>query len=230
MRKTQAILSLDWKRAIVEVALIAIGIGIALYADSLYEDRSDRQEEELLLRQMLEGLQRDITDLESLVKYYEKKGVILMDLEQHLRDKKPYNDDLREGFSALKFYDWHYPSTGVYETLKSQGLDIISDPAVRLSIVRYYDGIAIGVLQRNDMSLRDANDVIEPFYQANFRFGKDRYYVEPINYEETVSDNKFLYILSNQILINERFRVPTYRRAVKQTFELIAILEAHVDD
>jgi hypothetical protein len=230
MRNTQAILSLDWKRAIGEVALIAIGIGIALYAESLYEDWSDRQEEKLLVSQMLEGLQQDLTDVESLVTYYEKKGAILMNLEQHLRDKKPYNEDLREGFGALKFFNWYTPSTGVYETLKSQGLDIISDTAVRLRIVRYYDGIAKGVLQRNDMSWEDIKEVIEPFYREHFRFGlEDRYYVEPIDYEEIVSKDQFLYILSQQILVNESFRVPIYRAAVEQTSELIAILEAHVD-
>ncbi len=38
MRITESILHLTWKDAFGEIALIAIGISIALYADSWYEN------------------------------------------------------------------------------------------------------------------------------------------------------------------------------------------------
>jgi hypothetical protein len=181
---------------------------------------------------MLESLERDRVQLKGVVAYYERKGEILMDLEAHLRARKPYSDDLRNGFGELKYFSWADPSIGVYETLKSQGIDLISNTQVRLSVVNYYDIVAANVVRRNEMSWDDIRTSIEPFYEENFRFLEGpatQRDVEPINYEGILAGDRFLYILSQQILVNQAFTAPTYANALDDTDELIATLQDHLD-
>jgi hypothetical protein len=237
MQLTQAVLTLNWKYALSEIALIAIGISIALYADAWYEERADRKEEVLLLTQMLKSLERDRVNLDRVVEYYEHKGEILMGLEAHLLAKRPYSKDLRSAFGELKYFNWVDPSTGVYETLKSQRLDLVSNPQVRLSVVSYYDIVAANVTRRNNMSWDDLRTTVEPFYGEHFRFvessasqanwgtGRD---VDPIDYEEIVAGDRFQYILSQQILVNQAFRTPTYKSALAATDKLVETLREHL--
>lgn len=63
MRLTELPNRFDWKYAIGEVALIVIGITIALAANSWYEGQKDLRDERVLLRQMHQTLKEDLEEL-----------------------------------------------------------------------------------------------------------------------------------------------------------------------
>jgi hypothetical protein len=149
--------------AIGEIALVVIGILIALQINNWNEERKAKSVEFVVLTELKKNIQADIIKMDSS----------LVNINQRIRSTKiilksfsnidKYHDSLNSHFGWAMVYDDMPFHTGAYESLKSSGSQLINDESLRFEISNYYDFVI------NDMksSFREIRD---DFYNYMLEF------------------------------------------------------------
>ena len=130
------------KYATGEIVLVVLGILIALSINNWNERLKDRAYEVRMLSELKVALDDDIavfSRFEKLIKEWRKSVLYLTDAvnssdPQNLnRDSILYHVDVLDGFGVYAL-----SNTGPYESIKSSGLDKISNDVLRNKIAKFY--------------------------------------------------------------------------------------------
>ncbi|WP_208155025.1 DUF6090 family protein [Winogradskyella pelagia] len=128
-----------FKYAIGEIILVVIGILIALQINNWNNINIERELELKMLSEILTNLEKDVFNFNSKITYNENaikhNSVVL----EHLILKTPLTDTLRFSYARLTGRGTFEPITVAYENLKSKGINIIRNDALRISISELYD-------------------------------------------------------------------------------------------
>jgi hypothetical protein len=133
--------------AIGEIALVVIGILIALQINNWNEDRHDRKKEHEFLHSMLTDLREDLLTIDGAVR---SNGFLLdriADLLEILEEPLDRTEDQRRMFIYSAAYTYWYMRVEFSELTMSQlkssgGLRLIGDPEVRRAMLKYEQGLA----------------------------------------------------------------------------------------
>jgi hypothetical protein len=137
--KLRIVFKKGFPTALLEIALIFVGITLAIGFENWNSERKERQEELALLAELKSNLEENMTLLSRMIDYNEETGVSYRTLLSHIGARQPYSDDLIPHFSKLDHWASPYLTSSAYETLKSRGLDIISDSSLRQQIVKLFE-------------------------------------------------------------------------------------------
>ena len=126
--------------AIGEIVLVVIGILIALGVNNWNQEKDNIEYEITILKEISNSLSQEIKQIESQYGYLEKlqKSVVKLALYKINTDSPQdslnyyFNEVLKSGIAA----NFNY---GPYETLKSSGLNKISNDQIRKSIAELYE-------------------------------------------------------------------------------------------
>jgi len=212
-----------FKYAIGEIVLVVIGILIALAINNWNQERLLKIRQIEILEDFIETLEVDRNTFEQSIKKGEKATGSIEIILNHLNADLPYADSLKFHFGSITDTWGVRVNRSIYESLKSEGLAIISNKELREAIVRLYDGLSPGQDRRNERY----RDIIDEFsskilstrfdamWEGNqFDWSKknnytynnvDELYGEmiPLNFEVLKNDQEFLYSLKT--LRNRRF-------------------------
>ena len=205
------------KYAIGEILLVVIGILIALQVNNWNESRKERLAEQKILKEILidlefskEDLIRDIDINKENLKSAEK-------LKQILLDRKNIGDSIiylmNDSYYATQFY----PRTTGYQSLKSKGLDLITNDSLRKSIIGLFDfAFELVVKEGREYDARDNSEVdldnylkhhlvIDPdnmldLNTNNETFQYSTHSVKVRNFEALFNDDRFLTMLNKSII------------------------------
>ncbi len=125
--------------ALGEILLVVLGILIALQINNWNEERkSDREALELLhgLRANTSAIIQDLQQVNKSEHDVLESIDIVID---NLSNTKIYNDSLQYHFIYISYLPEMTWRSGAYETLKSKGLDLISNDSLREKIVDLYE-------------------------------------------------------------------------------------------
>lgn len=129
---------LDWRRALAEVALIFIGITLALYFDNWNEDRKERALERQLLVEMRDDLVETRMDLERDIEALSLRQELLYDLQVEISagaiPDAEWASRLYTTFGGARLF----AKDSAYRALTSQGLGVLSDPGLRKALTDFY--------------------------------------------------------------------------------------------
>jgi hypothetical protein len=171
----------SWRQALREVALIFVGITLALLFENWNQERQARVQEHELLAQILSDLratQHDLTrgdllngiprgDLPSLEAAHESHRRIMEELNRTgVVEQEVWAQDfavLMRGGSRL------YPQTAGYQSLKTIGVDLISDDSLRVAVTRFFELTMGRVAQGEDTLWEAQDDFLAPYVFAHFR-------------------------------------------------------------
>ena len=173
--------------AIGEIALVVIGILIALQINNWKEWRKDRLEEIVVLSDLEQNLQRNIEVLESSIgeiNIYNKSSNIFFDV---LQRKLPYTDTLIEHFEYGRrngFMRGLLTSDG-YEAYKNTGFNIVQSKSIKNEVLSLFEVNYDEVEKYRLYLLQNATPDME-FVKEYFARGK------PLNYNEFISSNEVL--------------------------------------
>lgn len=131
--------SLNWRRAFAEVALIFVGISLALLFDNWNEDRKERILEHQLLSEVRDDLVETRVDLVSDIENSEQRLAHWRDMAVVLAGDSPLDEAWVAMLADTLDYSVLVPKTSGYRSLTSQGLGILSDPEVRKAITDFYE-------------------------------------------------------------------------------------------
>jgi len=127
------------KYAIGEIVLVVIGILIALSINNWNENRKNANQELKLLQSFKIGLEKDLLDIDSNINSH-TKGLNSAKMILNLLEKnQPYNDSLAKHFNYAMTPSFFRNSSSAFETLKSKGIDLISNENLKNQLINVYD-------------------------------------------------------------------------------------------
>ena len=142
--------------AIGEIVLVVIGILIALQINNWNEEKKEVQKEVQLLKELKASIVKDTFGLwsyESIVDVSEKSlKRIIKEFEE-----KTYSDSLNFFFGGVFIKNEWTGTYATYETLKSEGLSIISNDTLRKEIIDLYEGAYPYIKESEKNSFMDYN-------------------------------------------------------------------------
>jgi len=196
------------KYAIGEIILVVIGILIALQINNWNENRLRKMKEMEILSDFKRELSIEIEELKNTTPLYNRSKKSIENILNHLENDLPYNDSLASDFfHSTNIYDFVGIRTSVYETLKSSGLDLISNKELRNLIIDVYVNKVPWMTSWGNRYVDLVFDAEQNIYNTRFRdFWNGDYKnpnlvgsMTPLDYEKLKLDKEYKYHLRTQL-------------------------------
>jgi hypothetical protein len=204
------------RRAVGEVTMIVIGVLIALAASDWQQRRLERTTELDMLRELSTQLEEDLVVLEGLLARYVNIENRVGTLLTVLRSDAPYADSLDLYFGTLYGMDGTPLNTSGYESLKSQGLGLIEDDALRSHIARVYETSYTRARGAIDDERSTVLDLLRPYFLMHFRDLRFNESATPLDYDLISNDPEFLNLADYRLQNLTQNGIPLMRGAIPE--------------
>lgn len=213
------------KRAAGEVLLIVVGVLIALAASDWQEGRRDRRTELDLLGELGTAMEADLAVLKGQVDRYRGVESRVDSLLAYIRSGRPYTDSLDAYFGAL--YGFYRPelNTAGYESLKSQGLGLVSDDALRSQIAAVYEGAYPSAADAMDSERIVILELLRPYFLIHFRDLNFNTSATPLDYATIARDTEFLNLADYRRQLLKQNSLPLLEGAIADIQDLLSALQ-----
>jgi hypothetical protein len=180
--------------AVGEILLVVIGILIALQVDNWNDEQKNRAYEREVLVQIKENLLQDQRALQAIGRSYQAA----IEASEKLLDtssRSTFPDSIPYWLGAVARFERFQPLTSSYEALKSKGLDIVSNDALRLLLGQYYDDkVATAVLAMEDIEDSFNNEWL-PLMREHITDFKFRSYMRVTSMDSFLKNTNVMRIL-----------------------------------
>ena len=213
--------------AIGEIALVVIGILIALQINNWNELKKEANFERKVLNELEVSIHREAELLEWGIERNKEAISSCNIILRHFEEEIPYHDSLDHHFSSA--LQWFYPSidNNAYEGLKSYGLHLIKNDSIRDRLGYTYEW---GYVER--LSLRQEEyffNTISPLLTDLFYSNEFRGEMKPIDYDQLKKSVKYSHILRT-LISNRKWQTMIFRGALGRRHNLSALIKRELDD
>lgn len=209
-----------------KIGFTTLGILLALWINNLDENRKKREIEQKTLLEIKAGLQQDRKDLKETIQGYDYRVYNAATLLQYLGQTQIPRDSLASRISELIGYSFLLANTAAYETLKSRGLETITNDTLRLGITTLYD-VEYEAIQTSEMHLSEVyNNMLLPYLMQNMRLGANE--VSPAELQKILQDRPFQQIVWQVRFLNEA-TMDRYTSALKVLETQLAQIEKELN-
>ena len=192
--------------AIGEIALVVVGILIALQIDTWNTENQRDQIERKILEQLGTSLAEDLVVFEKSSNAVHRTFNRVSRL-QVLLESGERTDSLSILCGAVYGILRYQFNTAAYEELKSRGFELISNDVMRQLVIKVYDNHLKAVEHRNNIEDNVILEAMRPYYLENFKkirflqsaeprdenkIYEDDYYHNLVDYRLTVLRNLYL--------------------------------------
>ena len=187
--------------ALGEIALVVVGILIALQINNWSEEKKSDQRELSLLSELRSNLETNVINLQRDVSRQVFGANCLGKVISHLEARLPYSDSmsyfLTEGMPAPDVI----LTSSAFETLKSAGLESIRSDSLRRDIINLFE-VVYPELMQETKRLEDQiwPAVVVPLQQKHFKVMPDAKYI-PTDYSQLLTDQEFINMLSFRLAL-----------------------------
>lgn len=229
MRTSRILNAVNWRYAVGEVVLIVVGILIALAISDWYDSRIDRQQELSLLAEIRSTLETDVLALETKLDEIKAAVQDMNSLEELLTDPRPYDPEMDRLFGAAYGFRMANLSTASYETLKTIGLQSLTNQELRGRIAYVFDHHYLLVEEWRGLEKDMTINVLRPYYLRHFR---DLQFLEnatPIDYDFIVNDEYYLNIIRYRIASIGTNPLSSYPLAIADMRSAVSMIDSELD-
>lgn len=215
----------NWRHAVGELVLIVVGILVALAISDWNDRRIERVQELALLEEIRSALATDLESLQSNLEIFNAAADKIERLTKLLEGKPPYDPAMDQLFGAVYGVRLTNLNTATYETLKSVGLQSITDRELRLRIAKIYDHHYERLLGGHDIDISINIDLMRPYFLNHFRdlvFWKS---ATPIEYDSVVNDIWFQNMVAYRLAALRTNQLDSYALAISEIKQVLALLE-----
>jgi hypothetical protein len=214
-----------FRYAIGEIILIFAGITLALWFGNWNEERQLRWLEVLTLKEIVVDLN---TNVEKIGETIERDSRYIEACEGFLKTaslREPWQDAYAKDLFQCQWWTSPFFSSAAYESLKSRGADLVSDPAVRSAIVDLYEQTYAELVDDTDKNFWSLQtSVLQPVFVRYLRYVEpDQLF--PNNYEALLDSDEFINALHLKMLI-QNYSVSDQQATLATTKDVIEIIEA----
>ena len=202
-----------------EILLVVIGILIALQINNANQNRIKANEELKILKALKIGLETDREDILYNITRIESSMLSANKVIIAINNNLSYNDSIADDMGHAMFPVMFVYSTSAFETLKSKGIDIISNTALRDEIIGVFDSgykffvINEAVIQEeNERGLKEIFPTrFEASYVYDLKKPNNQPRLVPLDFESLKNDQEFNYYLKSyknrlNILLNFHYK------------------------
>jgi len=213
--------------AIGEIALVMIGILLALQVNTWNEDRKERALERKVLLEIYRSLEKDTSSLNW--EYEEFQSVLDASqlIKERLDSDAPYEARLDTAFAQISNINVVEANYTAYDRLVSIGVDLVKNDSLRNGLVSFYDHSRF--LKRVENYYENSKyyrTVIYPKYFKTFKFGRE---AKPLDFEALRQANDFRIALDYSI--NDAMYYLRWSRHRKEdATELLQELKAYLGE
>jgi hypothetical protein len=226
----------QWKVYAFEFLTIFAGITIAFLLNNWNENRKDRYAEIKILMEIRNGLQLDMEDFQHNIAGHQK-GIEACRFFRSYLNNEPIVDSLaNEQFIVLLRDFVSIQNTSGYQSLRSRGLELISDDSLRMTIINMYEFNfqVIEKLEENYQENQFFNTYFESVHEilAPAMIYSDHGQLIGLRKSENltpVERSKMMTYLS-KIEFNRQFIIKYYQEVNSQSVSLINQIERKLDE
>ena len=214
--------------AVGEIVLVVVGILIALSVNNWNEENKERLVEKELLQQFHTELNSDINAIKNTLKIYKEVNYSCEVLIKHIKNRGAYHDSLSYHFAKWNSYEHFNLNSGAISNLNSRGVDIISNPVLRNSVLNLYNQTYTYSKDIGSFFREDHIAFTYPMFLKRIEPVEWKKNAIPNNYETLIVDNEFmnhLQWIKNASLNNLNF----YKEAVIEIQNVIKALEEELE-
>lgn len=213
-----------WLFTISEFVLVILGILIALQIDNWNQNRQDKKLETVLLKEFLRNLKSDLVNVEGnaygLTVALNSSEIILANFIEN----KPYHDSLEYHFGQLNRGTMFNPDRSAFESLKSIGIELIRNNALREQITYLYSAKYDYLLKLEALHHNVVTELLYPILAKEMKsFGYTERAI-PLHPSEIGDNNVFKEsIKQNAVFLN--LQIDQYQQIKTRIIELINGIE-----
>lgn len=213
-----------FKYALGEILLVIVGILIALWIAEWNNERHERIDEKVKLRQIATSLESDLIIINEGIRSVTDGMNRVRILDSLLKvNVRLNNDSLNKLFGSVYGKRFIELNTALYEDLKTNGFDLIKDDAIRVQLINTFES-HYGRLAKIDGNENSINDIIRPYYLENFNNIQFWGYAQANNLDKTWHDTYFHNVVNYRLItlqVNQAIRYPETREAVELLLQMI---------
>jgi len=157
-----------FKYAIGEILLGVIGILIALQINNWNENNKAIKQETIHLQNLKAELQISLNELYDDLALHKNNFESTLDVYEYIQNKPVLVDSMLEDFYNVVRFNYFFPKTTTYETLKSGNLEVIKSDSLRAKITDVYES-GYERIKRKVGTRRNAGRLLFPYYQKHFK-------------------------------------------------------------
>ncbi len=213
--------------AIGEILLITIGILIALNLNNWNQNQNAKAVEIKTLQEIHLGLSDDLKDLQFSLGFYRDSKNSCDILISHFKNKLPYNATLDSHFGKIGLFAVLSVRIGPFETLKSRGMETITNDSLRLKIANLYDLNYKTIVEYQKIHI-ERYSKIRNIFLNKFKNLTAFESASPINYEKLLNDIVFI----NTVKLSSdevSYSIYAYKLAEANCKELLFEIEQEID-
>ncbi|MDX1702548.1 MAG: hypothetical protein R3250_18100 [Melioribacteraceae bacterium] len=206
--------------ALGEIALVVIGILIALQINNWNEERKERIKENKILNDLIENLEFNTDNLNKIIADFTADNGSSDLIISVIENKRKYHDSLDYHFARALNVSPLYPISYVaYETMKNSGFDIVHNDQLKKEIVNLFE------LTYTTMQLRQNNtsDLWE-FHRQHFMIAPNGWSFKPFDFEELIADREFQSLI-NVTKSGRWWILQAYNESLQETQRVLQLVK-----
>ncbi|MDM9632669.1 DUF6090 family protein [Robiginitalea aurantiaca] len=209
--------------AIGEIALVMIGILMALQVNNWNNERADREKEISILKEIQRNLETNVEQFSAEAKMQGSIVESISLIMDQIKNEVPYNDSLGPKYASIAWTEEFNFANSAFETLKILGFDIISSDPLRENIIQLfnirYNRIS-DVIQKVSIT---EHSQLNSMYLRHIEFDKEGNAV--VNDSgKLIKDTEFTNMLSNRRIWKIDI-VNTYKELIEESSELSRMID-----
>jgi hypothetical protein len=215
---------------IAEGGVIVISILLAFAIDAAWDAKQAQQEEQALLRQIRGTLSEDLasvaTEADTMLSVHRRLTTLVEMLEsgRTMDDAGPAYQEAFTGFDRFVLVTVRY---GPYETLKDRGLDLVSDPALRIQLTSLYEDWFPQLVENSEIDQRLSREQLLPFMLEYLRLDEEGRWVAAGRIHEAGSLG--LTLSRYRLLTLDRHYLPSFRTTLRLMEEALGAIDAELE-
>jgi len=227
-RPAKVVRAVNWRHGMGELLLIVAGILIALAISDWNDSRVQREQEIALLNEIRYGLETDLAALESNLQAFRQGADDMGELLALFPSPPPYDPSMDRLFGTAYGIRITNLNTAAFETLKSVGLQSISNQDLRVGITLVFDHFYERLNGGHDVDAQVTFDILRPYYLHHFEDLKFNESATPMDYDSVMRDPYFLNIVNYRLEVLKRNQLETYELAIAQIRMVLQLLDEEI--
>jgi len=216
MRPSKVVRAVNWTHALGELLLIVTGILLALAISDWNDRRLERAQEYALLNEVRIALTADLEDLQANLSNIRKAVEKIETLSELMENRAPYQPSMNALFGTMYGVRTTNLNTAAYETLKTVGLQSVSDAELRFRIARIFDQHYETIAGEKEVEMNVNIGLMRPYFLKHFQNLRFYESATPIDYETIVNDTYFKNIVDYRKAVLRSNQLDSYPKAIAE--------------
>jgi len=223
----------NWTYALGELILIFLGINLAIWFNNWNEAKKQKQIEYNTLAEIRDEILLDTIDVNYNIRAYERIVERYDTITHYIWNRLPYDSVLQNCLGSMLSnfsITFHYSA---YETLKSRGLETITNDSIRKEIVRLYDFDYQNMerYENNEYSYMEAERITPPHLKKHLTFVRKGRRLEfgIKDYDAFLNDEDFLFVHFN-LYLRMRNRIKSYKAIQDKMLTITQQIEQELEN